>query len=96
MVTDRPPSHAGAVIPLEHAPSVRNRPARTDESRHDNPHWPTRSPEQAANALLLHGGCSWHCSTKVAANIVSRNDYQYFRDRGRIEGDEWTPSRSGC
>ncbi|MBF6357414.1 hypothetical protein IU449_23175 [Nocardia higoensis] len=97
MVTDTPPSsHAGTVIPLEHAPSVRKRPALTDESRHDNPHWPTRSPEHAANALLLHGGCAWHCSTKVAALLVSRNDYQYFRDRGWMEGNAWAPSLSDC
>ncbi|WP_040794096.1 hypothetical protein [Nocardia higoensis] len=73
------------VIPLEHAPSIRT---TTDQRRHDNPHWPTRSPADAATALLLHGECLGHCSTKVAALIVSRDDYRYFRDRGRIEGDD--------
>ena len=67
-----------------------------DKLRHDNPHWPVRSPTDAANALLLHEDCPWHCSTRVAAIIVSRNDYQYFRDRdpGRAGGETWTP-RSG-
>jgi len=64
--------------------------ATAEEMRHDNPHWPVRSPVDAANALLLHDDCPWHCSTRVAAIIVSRNDYQYFRDRGHIESDSWT------
>ena len=84
------PEPIGAVIPIDHAPSIRRHKATTDELRHDNPHWPVRSPTDAANALLLHDDCPWHCSTKTAAIIVSRNDYQYFRDRGHIESDSWT------
>ena len=71
---------AGAVVPIGHAPSLREAGIAA-ERRHDNPHWPVRSPADAANALLLHGECPWHCSTRVTALIVSRNDYQYFRDR---------------
>ncbi|WP_040800463.1 hypothetical protein [Nocardia higoensis] len=93
MAADTPPPSICAVVPLEQAPSIRT---TADERRHDNPHWPTRSPRDATSALLLHGECPWHCSTKVAAIIVTRNDYQYFRDRGRIEGNTWTPSLSGC
>ncbi|WP_157171999.1 hypothetical protein [Nocardia higoensis] len=93
MVTDTPsPSPAGVVIPLEHAPSIRI----TDERRHDNPHWPTRSPRDATIALHLHGDCAWHCSTKVAALLVSRDGYRYFRDRGWMEGNVWTTSLSDC
>jgi len=91
----------GAVIPIDQAPSVRGLAATGEEGdqslldrrcpaaelRHDNPHWPVRSPADAANALLAHGECAWHCSTRVAAIIVSRNDYQFFRDRGRVGGD---------
>ena len=80
----------GAVIPIDQAPSVRPPEATADEIRHDNPHWPVRSPADAADALHLHDECPWHCSTRVAAIIVSRNNYQYFRDRGHIESDSWT------
>jgi len=86
VATETPP--ICAVVPIGHAPSIRTTAATTaDERRHDNPHWPVRSPIDAANALLLHDECPWHCSTKVAALIVSRNGYQYFRDRGRIGDD---------
>ncbi len=71
------------VVPIGRAPSLRAT-AATGERRHDNPHWPVRSPADAANALLLHGECPWHCSTRLAAVLVSRDDYQYFRDRDRI------------
>ena len=94
MATDTPsseiPEPNGAVIPIDHAPSIRPPEPTTDELRHDNPHWPVRSPTDAANALLLHDECPWRCSTRVAAIIVSRNNYQYFRDRGHIESDSWT------
>ena len=80
----------GAVVPINRAPSHRGKTATADELRHDNPHWPVRSPVDAADALLLHSDCPWHCSTRVAAIIVSRNDYQFFRDRGRRGGESWT------
>ena len=71
---------------------VRGLAATADELRQDTPHGPVRSPDDAAYALLLHDNCPWHCSTRVAAIIVSRNDYQYFRDRGHIESHSWTTS----
>jgi len=91
MGADIPPTCA--VVPLTQAPSIR---ATADERRHDNPRWPTRSPRDAENALVLHDDCAWHCSTKVAALLVTRNDYQYFRERGRNEGNAWAPSLSDC
>ena len=91
MATDTPP--ICAVVPLTQAPSIR---VTADERRHDNPHWPTRSPRDATNALLLHDACAWHCSTKVAALLVTRDDYRYFRDRGWMEGNTWAPSLSDC
>ena len=78
------------MVPIDQAPSVRGLASTADEARHDNPHWPVHSPTDAANALVLHDECPWHCSTRVAAIIVSRNDYQYFRARGHIESDSWT------
>jgi len=84
------PWPVGAIIPIGQAPSIRGFAATADQLRHDNPHWPVGSPEDAANALLIHGDCPWHCSTRVAAIIVSRDDYQYFRNRGHIESDSWT------
>ena len=94
VVTDTPrpntSSPPAVVVPLEQAPSIRATKPTADERRHDNPHWPVRSPTDAANALLLHGDCPWHCSTRVAALIVSRDDYRYFRVRGHIESDSWT------
>ncbi|WP_040800766.1 hypothetical protein [Nocardia higoensis] len=73
------------------APKVRHLAiADVDRLRHDNPHWPVRSPADAANALLVHGDCPWHCSTRVAALLVSADAYRYFRDRGLIERDGWT------
>ncbi|WP_040796810.1 hypothetical protein [Nocardia higoensis] len=71
--------------------------ATLDKLRHDNPHWPVRSPADAANALEIHGDCPWHCSTRVAALIVSNDDYRYFRDRAsdRAERQSWTP-HSAC
>ncbi|WP_280502572.1 hypothetical protein [Nocardia farcinica] len=74
-----------AVIPIGRAPGTLGLAAAVDKLRHDNPHWPVRSPEAAAAALLLHDECPWHCSTRVAALIVSAGDYQYFRDRGVID-----------
>ncbi|MGK8525416.1 hypothetical protein ACRS6B_29465 [Nocardia asteroides] len=51
-------------------------------SAHDNPHWPVSSPENAIRALDLHRECDYSaCSTFVAAVIVSRDDFRYFRDR---------------
>ncbi|WP_280227283.1 hypothetical protein [Nocardia farcinica] len=70
---------------------IRGSTARAEELRHDNPGWPVRSPADAAKALQLHSECPWHCSTRVAAMRVSDNDYQYFRDRGLIGSDSWTP-----
>lgn len=94
MVADSPepmsPSPVGGVIPITHALSIRDRTV-TDRLRHDNPHWPVRSPADAAKALLLHGGCPWHCSTRVAAILVGADDYRYFRERGPMEGNVWTP-----
>ncbi|MBF6353631.1 hypothetical protein IU449_03540 [Nocardia higoensis] len=72
----------GAVIPIDQAPSVLGFAATAEKLRHDNPHWPVRSPAAAAAVLSLHGECPWHCSTRVAALIVSADDYRYFRDRG--------------
>ena len=100
MAADIPPPETpepiGAVIPIDHAPSIRTpTPTPTTEQlRHDNPHWPVQSPTAAADALHLHGDCPWHCSTRIAAIVVSRNDYQYFRDRRGKKS--WTPSRSDC
>ena len=74
------PSPAAAIISISHAPSLREA-GTAAERRHDNPHWPVRSPADARAALVLHCECPWHCATRVAALIVSRNDYQYFRDR---------------
>lgn len=93
----------GAVVPIARAPSLRGGrapsggQATTDELRHDNPRWPVRSPADAAAALRIHDDCPWHCATRVAAHIVSRDDYQYFRDRdpGRAGEDRWTP-HSDC
>ncbi|WP_067859447.1 hypothetical protein [Nocardia shimofusensis] len=92
MVADSPEpmSPVGGVIPITHAFTIRDRTA-TDRLRQDNPHWPVRSPVDAAKVLLLHGRCPWHCSTRVAAILVSADDYRYFRDRGLMEGDEWAP-----
>ncbi|MBF6354786.1 hypothetical protein IU449_09555 [Nocardia higoensis] len=73
------------IIPIEQAPSMRGFTSADDRARHDNPHWPVRSPEDAASALQLHGDCPLSCSTRVAALRVSADDYQYFRERGRIE-----------
>ncbi|MBF6355258.1 hypothetical protein IU449_12010 [Nocardia higoensis] len=75
----------GAVVPIDQAASVLGFQPTADKRRHDNPHWPVRSPAAAAAALHLHGGCPWHCSTRIAALIVSADDYQYFRDRGVID-----------
>lgn len=85
------PEPIGAVIPIGRAPSVRGLAATADQLRHDNPHWPVRSPDDAAHALSIHGDCPWHCSTKVAAICVSAEDYRYFHDR--TGGEPWT-SRS--
>lgn len=50
------------------------------ELRHDNPHWAVSSPNAAKTALEIHAGRHpLECSTKVAAVIVSRNNFQYFR-----------------
>jgi len=78
-----------AVIPIGRGRSSGGFTA-ADEARHDNPHWPVRSPDDAARALLLHDECPWHCSTRVAALLVSNDDYQYFRDRGLMGSDSWT------
>ncbi|WP_039794251.1 hypothetical protein [Nocardia araoensis] len=52
---------------------------------HDNPRWVVASPANARKALDLHGDCDFsRCSTLVAAVIVSREDYRYFR---RIEAN---------
>ncbi|WP_280413270.1 hypothetical protein [Nocardia asiatica] len=51
---------------------------------HDNPHWAVSSHRNAAIAAALHRACDFAtCSTLVAAIIVSRNDFAYFRDRAR-------------
>ena len=77
------PRPVAAVIPIGRSPGARV--LTVDKVRHDNPHWPVQSPVAAAAALLLHDECPWHCSTRIAALIVSAGDYQYFRDRGVIE-----------
>lgn len=47
---------------------------------HDNPQWAVSSPANARNALELHYDCDYSsCATRVAAVIVSREDYRYFR-----------------
>lgn len=74
------PSPTAAIISISHAPSLRE-VGTAAERRHDNPRWPVRSPADTRAALVLHGECPWHCSTRLAALLVSRNDYQYFRDR---------------
>ncbi|MBF6163525.1 hypothetical protein IU486_01900 [Streptomyces gardneri] len=49
---------------------------------HDNPHWPVSSRKNAIRALDLHCDCDYStCSTFVAAVIVSRDNFRYFRDR---------------
>ncbi|MGW4091838.1 hypothetical protein [Nocardia sp. NPDC004750] len=49
---------------------------------HDNPHWPVSGRKNALRALDLHRACDYlTCSTFVAAVIVSRDDFRYFRDR---------------
>ncbi|MGK8501612.1 hypothetical protein [Nocardia asiatica] len=51
---------------------------------HDNPQWAVSSRRNAAIAASLHRACDFTaCSTLVAATIVSRNDFAYFRDRPR-------------
>ncbi|WP_067810617.1 hypothetical protein [Nocardia beijingensis] len=64
-------------------------PFRTDRPRpvrsrfaHDNPHWPVSGRKNAIRALDLHCDCDYRtCSTLVAAVIVSRDGFRYFRDR---------------
>ncbi|WP_157171887.1 hypothetical protein [Nocardia higoensis] len=73
---------SGPTIPIDQAARVLGFRSAADKRRHDNPHWPVRSPAAAAAALTLHGECPWHCSTRIAALIVSADDYRYFRDRG--------------
>ncbi|MFG3616218.1 hypothetical protein [Nocardia sp. NPDC047654] len=47
---------------------------------HDNPKWAVSSPANARKALELHYNCDYSsCATLVAAVIVSREDYRYFR-----------------
>ncbi|MGK8521436.1 hypothetical protein ACRS6B_07685 [Nocardia asteroides] len=47
---------------------------------HDNPRWAVSSPANARNALELHDDCDYaSCATRVAAVIVSRENYRYFR-----------------
>jgi hypothetical protein len=47
---------------------------------HDNPKWAVSSPATARRALELHYNCDYSsCATLVAAVIVSREDYRYFR-----------------
>ncbi|MEW1737492.1 hypothetical protein AB0346_16215 [Nocardia beijingensis] len=53
-------------------------------SSHSNPSLPLRSREAADKALDMHAGCDpLTCSTRVSAAIVSREDYRWFRERGR-------------
>lgn len=63
---------------------------------HDNPHWPVSSPADARKALVLHHDCDYSsCTTLVAAVIVSREDYRFFRrtETNRAEtGGGWTPT----
>ncbi|MGK8505300.1 hypothetical protein [Nocardia asiatica] len=50
---------------------------------HDNPAWPVSSRKAAVQAFMMHEDCDpLECSTRVAADIVSRDNYRYFRDRG--------------
>ncbi|MBF6216908.1 hypothetical protein IU479_02135 [Nocardia abscessus] len=61
---------------------------RADRSRskyaHDNPQWAVSSRRNAAIAATLHRACDFtDCSTLVAATIVGRDDFAYFRDRPR-------------
>ncbi|MFI9508884.1 hypothetical protein [Nocardia sp. NPDC052566] len=54
------------------------------EMRHDNPHFPVSSRRNAERAMLFHEDCDpMQCATRVAAVIVSANDFEFFRDRGR-------------
>jgi hypothetical protein len=47
---------------------------------HDNPQWAVSSRRNAAIAATLHRACDFTaCSTLVAAIIVSRDDFAYFR-----------------
>jgi hypothetical protein len=47
---------------------------------HDNPKWAVSGPANARKALELHYTCDYSsCATLVAAVIVSREDYRYFR-----------------
>ncbi|MGW4719543.1 hypothetical protein [Nocardia sp. NPDC004260] len=50
---------------------------------HSNPTLPLMSRDAADKALDANGGCDpLQCSTRVAAVIVIRDDYRWFRDRG--------------
>ncbi|MEV6427652.1 hypothetical protein [Nocardia sp. NPDC051463] len=58
--------------------------ALKDKLRHDNPHWPVSSRADAEKALSVHQICDpLECSTRVAAIIVTRNNFEYFRNRMR-------------
>lgn len=50
---------------------------------HSNPALPLMSRNAADKALNMHEGCDpLQCSTRVAAEIVIREDYRWFRERG--------------
>ncbi|WP_174184955.1 hypothetical protein [Nocardia barduliensis] len=73
---------------LDPATNATIHPFPVDRSRskhaHDNPRWAVSSRRNAAMAAILHRACDFTtCSTLVAAIIVSRNDFAYFRDRPR-------------
>ncbi|MEU7767127.1 hypothetical protein AB0B25_18600 [Nocardia sp. NPDC049190] len=52
------------------------------ELAHDNPAWAVSSRENAVQARRIHRDCdAMQCATLVAAIIVTRNDFEYFRDR---------------
>ncbi|WP_174189137.1 hypothetical protein [Nocardia barduliensis] len=67
---------------------------------HDNPHWAVSTPENARKALDLHHDCDFlSCTTLVAAVIVSREDYRYFRraETNAAGGEQFTaPTESGA
>ncbi|WP_067799936.1 hypothetical protein [Nocardia beijingensis] len=50
---------------------------------HSNPTLPLMSRDAADKALDAHDGCDpLQCSTRVTAEIVTRDDYRWFRERG--------------
>lgn len=76
------PSTNATIHPFRAARADRSRPR--SKYAHDNPQWAVSSRRNAAIAATLHRACDFAaCSTLVAATIVARDDFAYFRDRPR-------------